>query len=112
MEDNKLHKFEAGEICSMEYGINMNLVRFYEVTRVSKSNVWFERIDESFEHDGYGQEGWKLPLPSSSKRSKEFRLKIYMSVDKKNNTNQYAHMKHRGIIKKWNGKPIYYNCMD
>ena len=79
MNDQKLHKFEKNEICSMEYGINMNLVKFYEVTRRTDHYVWFERIDETFTNatsklDGYGQEGWKEPSPSSSRRSKEFRL--------------------------------------
>jgi hypothetical protein len=109
MNDQKLHKFEKNEICSMEYGINMNLVKFYEVTRRTDHYVWFERIDETFEHDGHGQEGWKLPFPSSSRRSKEFRLKIYIS---KRNGDEEAHMKYQGLIEKWNGKPIYYNSMD
>ena len=38
------HKFEIGEICSMEYGIGMELVKFYEVTRRTNHYVWFERI--------------------------------------------------------------------
>ena len=101
------HKFEIGEICSMEYGIGMELVKFYEVTRRTNHYVWFERIDETFTHDGYGQVGTKMPLPKSSKRSHEFRLRI-----KQGNSGERAYMKHQGIIKKWNGKPIYYNSMD
>lgn len=106
-EWKKACTFQVGDICSMEYGIGMSLVKFYIVTRVSKSNVWLQRINETFTHDGHGQEGWKLPFPLSDLRSAEFKLKIH-----NDGSEEFLDMRHQGIINKWNGKPLYYNCMD
>ncbi|MBE76110.1 MAG: hypothetical protein CMM04_17005 [Rhodopirellula sp.] len=107
MEDNKSYKYEVGEICSMQFGAGFGRVKFYQVTRRTEKNVWFERLDESFEHDGYGQVGFKTPLPNSPKRSKEFRRKI-----NNDGGEEFACMPYEGVIQKWNGKPIYYNSMD
>ena len=107
----KPNKFMVGQIAFCNAGCTMQLPTFYKIIKLTKKTVWLVELESQLvEDDGYGQEGYTIPIDIP--KGTQFYKRIKNWKNSGHEFQEYLYERYWGIIEPWDGLAKYYNCLD
>lgn len=109
----------VGEILVHSWGYSMTLVDFYQVIRESESSVWIKEVCSEKDPTGY-MSGETVACKDHFIKDQEISVLRkrgegegqYFTGTIKTRSGEYINRHSGCFLKKWDGKPKYYNHCD